>query len=421
MSSQFDDRLNDWFEEVAPMELPSSILPGAISGALRVRQQRAPWYRLAASIDSAWTARTSLSPALALAAVAALLAVALAGAAVASGLVPRRPTTSVDGLIAVQEQYGAVPEGQLPDYRIRFIDPQTGQDVSTTPATELVCGAHVSPDGSQYAFLREVAHVTGAGDIWVAVAPVASDFEPKLLLHKPRQQGFDPSWAPDSSALVMTIEPEDENARYRQLWVVPVNGSPAHLVTDIPATYVADWSSSGDWIAFVGDGPEHPLYIIRPDGSDLQRPGPVGVGFVAWSPRGDELAYTTLDRKLHVISVGGQETLVTGADPVASANRFSYGLTPVWSPDATRIAVALEDGTIDVFDAHTGAVVKVTAPGPVSRPAWSANRSRLIAVADDGKLWELSLDDQPQRLIAEGAQSWCMSASYALSWQHLPQ
>jgi Tol biopolymer transport system component len=427
MSSEFDRRLDDWFDAVEPRHIPSDILPRALVEARATGQMRAPWHRFAATLESAWTARTSLAPGLAMAAIALILAVALAGAAVGAGLVslPPAPPPVVDGLIAVQDRFEAVPDGQLPAYVVRFIDPRTGEEVFRTPADVRACAAHFSPDGSQYAFLQ----YADAGEVDVAVAPVAPDYQPTLLLHKPWQTFFDPSWAPDGSALVMTVEAGSQDASYRELWVVPVDGTPARRVTDAHTSLSADWSSSGDWIAFHGTGSEGqapPLYVVRPDGSDLQLLRPSGAGNPAWSPLRDELAYIATDGRLHVVGVDGQERLATAdlRDPTLPDQ--SAGM-PVWSPDATKIALVVPNGALEVFDVAASSVSETTTAMPVSRqdwaldgrPVWSADGRSLIAVTGDGNLWEVALDGSQQRLIADHVQDRCMSASYALSWQQL--
>jgi hypothetical protein len=87
MSSQLDQRLNEWFDEVAPRELPTTILPHAIGAASRIRQQRAPWYRFVARLESAWNARSSVAPSVVLGVVTAIVLAALLAVAVGSRLI----------------------------------------------------------------------------------------------------------------------------------------------------------------------------------------------------------------------------------------------------------------------------------------------------------------------------------------------
>jgi Tol biopolymer transport system component len=70
--------------------------------------------------------------------------------------------------------------------------------------------------------------------------------------------------------------------------------------------------------------------------------------------------------------------LRTGATTPLGAPQAAF-TWPAWSPDGTRIALALADGGVAVLDAATGATVQaVTTPGGVAdRLAWSPDATRL--------------------------------------------
>ena len=422
-SSDFDRRLNDWFDVVEPTQLPPALLPQVFSAVQETRQVRGAWHRFAPAIELSWQPRSRLASTLVLVIITALLIVALAVVGLAAGLI-RLPLKAdvVDGLIAVQAETGADPY----TYQVRFIDPRTGEDAFVTPSSVLACGAHFSPDGARFAFLNEDAN----DEIFVAVAPTVGDFQPTLLVRKPGQVQFDPSWAPDGSALVATIEAAGDGG-YRELRVLPADGAPGRRVTDVQASYAADWSASGEWIAFVGVGPMHPLYLIRPDGSDLRLLHPHGVDAVAWSPVRDELAYSSSeDAKVHVISLDGRELFAMSDGRLPTTEPSAGDLAPVWSDDGTRIALAMSSypleprGVLRIFDIEAASSTRISLAVPIARAVWSATGRTLAVVTSpegsvSGGLWEVSIDGAQQRQIAQGVQARCMSGGAALSWQRL--
>jgi len=422
-SADFDRRLNDWFDAVEPRTVPLDLLAPVLRHVAQTRQDRGPWQRFVATIELARRPMTQVSWGLGLLIVTALLIVALAAVGLAAGII-RLPakTTIVDGLIAVQDEIGSEEPGS---YRIRFIDPRTGTDVFTTPSSVRACGAQFSPDGSQYAFLYQDAGSDAGNDISVAVAPAVADFQPTLLMRKPVQMYFDPAWAPDARSLASTMEVAD--LAFRELWVLPADGRGGRRLTEVQTSFSADWSTDGEWIAFVGVGLTHPLYIIRPDGSDLRLLVPSGVDSVAWSPVRRELAFSASDARLHVISLNGTELLAMddGRDPITTDLTGAGVIAPVWSDDGTKVAMVV-DGALKIFDIAAGSVASIVLPDPISRSVWSASGRTLVVVTTpaeqvSGDLLEVSLNGTAPRLIAHGVRANCMSASAALSWQRLTQ
>jgi Tol biopolymer transport system component len=433
----FDRRLNEWFDSVEPRQAPAGLLPVVFRHVGHVGQQRGPLHRFTAAIEQAWAPRSRLASTLALVVLTALLIAALVFGAFAAGMLPVRKDAAVtpvvtDGVIAAESVF-YVQSPEVSDNQIRFVDPQTGNDASITPPPEVAsCGAVFSPDGSRYAFmLWDDSEPRESYPAYVAVASATDNSEPIRLFHKQAQNWFHPSWAPDSSAIVSTIEhvDADGNLPYRELWVLPADGSPGRRLGDVQASYAADWSSSGTWIAFVSVGTEsgdggHAVQIIRADGTDLRTLVPSGAGSVAWSPVTDELAYTSADGNLHVISIDGTELFSQphGRDSQTATEIGVGDLTPTWSDDGTRIALTT-DGVLKIFDRTTGSVSDIRMPLPITRAEWSASGASLAVITtpadgSDGALWEVGLDGT-QRFLAYAVRGSCMSASYALDWQRV--
>jgi len=416
MTTEFDRRLNEWFDVVEPTELPSFILPQVFIEIDHLGQRRKPWHRFAASMEAAWTRRSALSPTLVFAILAGLLIVTLVVMAVVGGAIHfPRPPVFVDGLIAVEDAQDV--EG---DQQIRFIDPATGNDVFATPDSAAACAAHFSPDGTRYALLYQDPDQISTGVVNIGVANTRGDFEPEFLFRKEAQIWFDPAWAPDGSAIVTTIEPvtSDENGPGGRLWVLRTDGTAPRMLTDVETGHSTSWSASGNWIAFVGMGPDHPLYVISPDGTDLRKLRDSGVGSVAWSPTTDQLAFMGSDGRLHVVKPDGAEAAAIANSP-SPPDQGLGDVTPAWSPDGTRIALTY--GGLKVIDVSSGAVSTIATSvqgGPVD---WSADGQRLVTTNDAGNLLELSLNGSAPRLIASHLRGACMSAGRALSWQKVAQ
>lgn len=97
------------------------------------------------------------------------------------------------------------------------------------------------------------------------------DLESAVTLMSKIGACWSPSFSPDGKkiALISNIN------GLPQVWTVPTEGGWPDLVTALPdQIYSVNWSPDGKWLAFIlapGGGMNQQIYLVRPDGSELQR------------------------------------------------------------------------------------------------------------------------------------------------------
>lgn len=233
---------------------------------------------------------------------------------------------SADGVwIAFSARLG---EGGSNEYEDLFIAPAAGGDMRrvTELAAEHVEGATWSPDGQQIAFASDrdgdydiyVTSIDGGtprtltdntvedrypawspDGLWIAYA--SEQNQPGTLevwrmdpngenvkqLTDNENSSLAPAWSPDSQSIVFI---SNRRVNY-DLYTMTANGDGerALLVRDVAADELdPSWSLDGLWIAFSSnrEGAVYDLFVIRPDGSDLQRvtTGSDDTRYVDWKP-----------------------------------------------------------------------------------------------------------------------------------------
>ncbi len=120
-----------------------------------------------------------------------------------------------------------------------------------------------------------------------------------------------PSWSPTGDAIAYY--------RDRGVWIAEGDGSDQRLVTDAIDTISAcpTWSRDGEWIAFSGGEDNSDIYIVRPDGSDLQQvtTGPATEAQPTFSADDARIAFAGMGVKALDLSTGEVTDLVSGSDP----------------------------------------------------------------------------------------------------------
>ena len=125
-------------------------------------------------------------------------------------------------------------------------------------------------------------------------------FSPQLLAYGLTSPS-DPQVSPDGTRIVYTLTSVDSDTKRprSQIWLCSIDGSHPRLLTS-PDEYVngARWAPDGTQIACTavrGDGSA--IVVLMPDGAggtrEITRHAHM-IGDLAWSPNGEEIAYTTL-------------------------------------------------------------------------------------------------------------------------------
>ena len=212
-----------------------------------------------------------------------------------------------------------------------------------------------SPDGERVAFLRGARNATvrdegPAGGLFV-MRRDGSDVRPvsggEALLGPPR-------WSPDGRWIAFV---NDDGDKAPGLYIMDAGLNASQRLTDTlswPA-----WSPDSQRLAFVRrDGSSMALYTIAATAADPDEqqiaampndPQRAWIRQLAWSPTGSHILYACQNSALCVVALDGT--------PVGTLP--TYGEGAAWSPDGSRIAVAISDP--DQIRA-SGIVAYTTAP-----------------------------------------------------------
>jgi Tol biopolymer transport system component len=236
-----------------------------------------------------------------------------------------------------------------------------------------------SPDGKRIAFgdvqgrIRVLTLRTGKVD---AIGP---------------QRATSPSFAPDGKRIAF----ERLDARgERSVWTMDVDGTNVRTlaVGESPA-----WSPTGDLIAFTGqvkddDGSvrDHPLFLMRPDGSGRRAVTNHGLDEdPAWSPDGTQIA----------MAASGGRPLVDG---LVVMNRDGSGMRLIsdllyaeqasWSPDGHTVAFGAQGSLYTVAVEGSARPVPVLSPREDYAATWSPDATLLAVDRYDAVRWDAVRD-----------------------------
>jgi Tol biopolymer transport system component len=201
------------------------------------------------------------------------------------------------------------------------------------------------------------------------------------------------SWSPNRARVAWVAATTPDDCDFEECWelfVADGDGSERRRLTrDRAKDGYIDWSPDSSHIAFQRDEPEttdsgepqHDIYSIATDGSDLIRLTSDGTATQPdWSPDGSEIAYGH-DRgepqgAIWVVNADG-------SDPrqVSHPSAFTLDLAPAWSPDGSQILFQrLGAGLVDLYVTDpSGSVDKPLTTGAAveSGFSWSPNGAKI--------------------------------------------
>ncbi|HEY6570739.1 MAG TPA: hypothetical protein VIZ22_10630 [Candidatus Limnocylindrales bacterium] len=225
-------------------------------------------------------------------------------------------------------------------------------------------GPYLSPDGTSLAFVS-VDPVDMAGDTIVVAGADGSNARPiaGADLRLDIDPAFNPTWSPDGAELAFGAFHDGAF----KLFVAKADGSGVRALgdRDLYGRQNPEWSTSGDWIAFMAlpETGDPLLAVIRPDGSGERTlptsPG-AGDGFRGWQL----WAPDDTNRLLYGIgntADGLGDAMATmdvnaGTETILSDVAGTVEHRGAWSPDGKRIAFHLGDDIAVVNADGTGLV-----------------------------------------------------------------
>ncbi len=208
------------------------------------------------------------------------------------------------------------------------------------------------------------------------------------------QSGFlsAPTWAPDGSAVAF-VSDQDGNPN---IWVMRLDGGePVNLTQHDAKDHSPAWSPDGEWIAFasVRDSLYWELYIMQPDGSDVQRLTwweDASDLSPSWSPDGTRLAFASKrDGNWEIYTMDRD-----GGNLIRLTDQEADDTSPAWSPDGSRIAFAsTRDGYAEIYVMPIvgGEAVNIS-NAPFSSehsPTWSPDGGRIAFYSDRDGEWDI--------------------------------
>jgi eukaryotic-like serine/threonine-protein kinase len=175
-----------------------------------------------------------------------------------------------------------------------------------------------------------------------------------------------------------------------QVWIMNVDGSDLHQVTDMPeGACQPEWSPDGMSLAFISPCDRNQeqyrgagIFIINADGSGLMPLPSVPGGDYdpSWSPDGKEIAFTSLRN-------GGRTRIfminLADGEVERLSGQYSYDRQPSWSLDGSRLAfVTTQKGPVQVWtmgaDGGNQELFSRSADAINSHPVWSVDGELIL-------------------------------------------
>ncbi len=247
------------------------------------------------------------------------------------------------------------------------------------------------------------------GQTWqiYSVEPDGSGLTQLTHVPDPEVTG-DPSWSPDGTRIVFTVQPSAGNRS--DIWVMDADGSNLRQLTDGNGwNWAPAWSPDGNRIAFARGDPSN-IYAVNADGSHLARltqltAGDESASDPSWSPDGSQIVFSPggeVEKDLYVVNADG-----TGERRLLDLP--GYQMEPAWSPDGSTIGFTSggpQDAPVGIYaiDANGTNLHRLNDQPAVQSPAWSPDGSRIAFMAirpgtDDDALYTMNPDGSDVREI----------------------
>jgi len=164
-------------------------------------------------------------------------------------------------------------------------------DGKTAPR-KLVVGSSpaVSHDGKRVAFVRYAYKRKPGGECCITtkteLLTIGVDGSGLRRLSQTGLKGqyTQPSWLPGDSEIAVL---ERLGGLGGPLWTVSLSGAKKKIANSVGETY--DWSPKGDLVAYTNGGL---IYVIRPDGTEVENYGQSNAIDIEWSPDGKKVAFS---------------------------------------------------------------------------------------------------------------------------------
>jgi Tol biopolymer transport system component len=241
-----------------------------------------------------------------------------------------------------------------------------------------------SPDGTRLLCHSEgIANPADAGLYTVR----SSDAGDLLRVTTTLPWGFDDGYgySPEGSRILFAQFDSNGNGT---LFSVKTDGSnpiqlspPGVSIIDLPFWdgVGADWSPDGSHVTFAASKSGHvnALFVVNADGTDLRQitPSSVGAQSAQWSPNGALIAFTSCAFSPRPCGIPqASQAWVVRPDGTGLRQVAPLSLTPVWSPDSTKLL-------LNKFDPATGQTSLWTANSDGSQLAKLTDTEGLTAYA----------------------------------------
>jgi TolB protein len=261
-----------------------------------------------------------------------------------------------------------------------FLQTEGGAPVALTESEFRDGEASFSPDGRRIVFVSDRG---GSLDVWVMDA----DGSDARQLTTDAANDVSPSWAPDGERIAFVSDREGDRTN---IFVVQVeSGEVSQITFQDRGLAFPDWSPDGQSIAYSAVGPEHPtsseltplLLVVMPvTGGEpsLLRGGPGSNWGAAWSPDGERIAFSWTRGGASLTEVAWLQLINKDGTGLRRMEAAVWGdYAPSWAPDGRRIAFTSTRQVfpqVYIWDLETDEVSLALGGMTAFDPSWAPSR-----------------------------------------------